>query len=356
MIVKGIIAALPVIACLVAFEWIDAFKLLGLRDVIGLMVVGALVAAGAFYANGGVLDRFPISEDAYTSYVAPLAEEALKCACVVVLFAFNRIGYLIDAAIAGFAIGSGFALAENLFFLHQFTDANIGVWVVRGFGTAIMHGGATALFAVLSMALYAPRLRVSAERFHFNPLLFVPGFAAAVVMHGVFNHFQHAPLLAMAVVLLAVPLSLFAIFSAGETHAHRWLVEDRATHARLLEDMRSGAFAGSAGGRAVEALAARMGRHGAADLFDYVRTNTELVVRADETLLAIEAHDKVALDVVVRGKLEHLHNLERRLGHATVLAVRQHLHVSRDDLWKLHQLEADTTRKGLRAQGGASTR
>jgi RsiW-degrading membrane proteinase PrsW (M82 family) len=349
MIVKGLIGIAPVIVCLVAFEWIDAFKLLGLRDVVGLMAVGAFLATGGYYANGGVMDRFPIGVDAYTSYVAPLAEEGLKCACVVVLFALNRIGYLIDAAIAGFAVGSGFALAENLFFLHQFTGANIGVWVVRGFGTAIMHGGATALFAVLSMALYAPRLRMSVERFHFNPLLFAPGFAAAVVMHGVFNHFQHAPLLAMAVVMLAVPLSLFAVFSIGETYAHRWLVEDRAAHVRLLEDLRSGAFAQTTGGRALEALATRMGPLGAADLFDYVRTNTELVVRADETLLAIEDHEKVALDIVVRGRFEHLHNLEKRLGQTALLAVRQHLHVSRDDLWKLHQLEADSVRKGFRS-------
>jgi hypothetical protein len=307
------------------------------------------VAAAGYYANGGVLDRFPIGVDAYSRFVAPVVEEGLKGACVVVLFAFNRIGYLIDAAITGFAVGSGFALAENLFFLHQFTGANLGVWVVRGFGTAIMHGGATALFSVLSMALYAPRLRVSAERFHFDPLLFLPGLAAAVLVHGAFNHFQHASLLAMAVVLVAVPSSLFAIFAAGETYAHRWLVEDRATHARLLEDMRSGAFAGSAGGRALEALAARLGPLGAQDLHDYVRTNIELVVRADETLLAIEEHEKVALDAAVRGRLHHLHDLERRLGHAAVLAVRQHLHVSRDDLWKLHQLEADSTRKGFRA-------
>lgn len=349
VIVKAVISVLPVILCLIALGWIDAFKLLGPRDVIGLMVIGGLIATAAYYANGGVLDRFPIGADVYSRYGAPLVEEGLKAACIVVLLALNRIGYLIDAAITGFAVGSGFAVAENLFFLHHFTGANMGVWLVRGFGTAVMHGGATALFSIMTLALYAPRLRVSAERFHFSPVLFLPGLVAAMLMHGVFNHFQQAPLLAMGVVLLAVPISLLAVFSAGETYAHRWLVEDQAAHAKLLEEMRTGAFAETAGGRAIAALAARMHPHAAADLFDYLRINTEMVVRADETLLAIEDHEKVALDIVLRGKLEHLHNLERRLGRTTVMAVRQHLHLSRDDLWKLHQLEADSHRNGLRS-------
>jgi RsiW-degrading membrane proteinase PrsW (M82 family) len=349
LLIKVLVSLLPVIICLVVFEWVDAFRLVSARDVALLLTGGALLAGAAYLANGGVLDRFPMPTLAYSAFVAPVVEESLKALPVIALFAFNRIGYLIDAAIAGFAIGAGFAMAENLFFLHEFMTANLGVSVVRGFGTAIMHGGATALMSVISMALYAPRLRVSADRFHFNPLLFLPGLAAAILIHGAFNHFQDESLIAMAVVLLAAPLGLFAIFSLGETYAHRWLAEDRAAHAGLLEDLRSGAFAASEGGRALAALAARMKPAAARDLFDYVRTNVELVVRADMTLLALEAHEKVVLDAEVREQLHHLHDLERRLGRTPVLAVRQHLHVSRDDLWKLHELEDDAARPDLRA-------
>ena len=347
-VVKALIALVPVIACLVVFERVDAFKLVSLTDILGLMVGGAVLAAAGYFANGGVMDQFPIGVSNYSQYVAPAVEEGLKAALIVALFAFNRIGYLIDAAIAGFAIGSGFALAENAFFLHQFTGANIGVWVVRGFGTAIMHGGATAIMSVLSLVLYAPRLRISADKFHFNILLFLPGLAAAIAMHAAFNHFQEAALLAMVIVLLAVPLSLFLIFSAGETAAHRWLAEDREAHAKLLEDMRTGEFDRGPHGRALQALASRLDDTHARDLFDYVRTNVELVVKADQTLLALEDHERVALDGQVRARLHHLHDLERSLGRALSMAVRQHLSFSRDDLWKLHELEKDASRRDLR--------
>jgi len=199
------------------------------------------------------------------------------------------------------------------------------------------------------MVLYAPRLRRDASKFHFNPLLFLPGLAAAIAMHAAFNYFHQASLEAMAIVLLAVPMTLFAIFSQGETYAHRWLVQDRAAHTKLLDDLRSGAFKESTEGKALQSLANRLGAEGARDLFDYVRTNVELVVRADETLLSIEDHERVALGDSVRKQFQHLHQLERRLGRTTILAVRQHLHVSRDDLWKMHELQIDSGRRNLRA-------
>ena len=349
VLIKALIALLPVVRCLVVFERVDAFKLVSLTDILGLLALGAILAAVSYLANGGVLDEFPIGMSNYSQYVAPALEELMKGALIVALFAFNRVGYLIDAAIAGFAIGSGFALAENAFFLHQFADANIGVWVVRGFGTAVMHGGATAILSVLSLVLYAPRLRISADRFHFNILLFLPGLLAAIAVHAVFNHFQDEAVTAMLVVLLAVPLSLFAIFTVGETYAHRWLAEDREAHSRLLDDMHSGAFARGEHGRALQALADRLDEIHARDLLDYVRTNVELVVKADSTLLALEEHERVALDGHVREQLHHLHDLEKRLGRALVMAVRQHLSFSRDDLWKLHELEKDASRRDLRA-------
>ena len=64
-----------------------------------------------------------------------------------------RIGFLIDAAILGFAVGTGFATVENLYYLERVRDAGMGTWIVRGFGTALMHGGSTAIFAMMSVAL-----------------------------------------------------------------------------------------------------------------------------------------------------------------------------------------------------------
>ena len=47
-------------------------------------------------------------------YIAPLTEETGKAALVVTLVATARVGFLVDAAVLGFAVGTGFALFENL--------------------------------------------------------------------------------------------------------------------------------------------------------------------------------------------------------------------------------------------------
>lgn len=341
LIIKALVACVPVVACLAVFVAMDVFKLMKPWEIVELMAGGGALAMAAYIANGGVMDLFPIRFDAYTATGAPIVEETLKALLVVGLFAFNRVGYLVDAAITGFAIGAGFSLVENLFFLRHFADANMGVWLVRGFGTAIMHGGATAIMAALSQLLFAPRLRLQADRFRFNPLLFLPGLALAIGLHAAFNRFGHAPVAAMAVMAGAVPAVLFGIFSVGETYAHRWLAQDEAAHLTLLADMNSGVFAATPQGKAITALADRLGPDADA-LHEYVRIHVELVVRAEANLLALEAHEAAALDTQIRAAFERLHALEKSLGRAVILAVRQHLKFSRNDLWELHELEEDT--------------
>jgi len=340
MILNAMVALAPVLICLIVFDRIDAFGLVSLPMVAVLLLAGGVVAAGSYYVNGGVLDQFPLGADDYAQTIAPVIEECLKAVLLIAVFWLNRIGYLIDALIVGFAIGAGFSVIENLFYLHQFSQANVGVWLVRGFGTAIMHGGASALFAVVTQLLYTPRLRTDASRFHFNPLLFIPGLALAIGLHAGFNHFTGYPLIAMAVMLLGIPLGLFALFALGETYAHRWLAHNRESHSQLQADIESGAFAASEDGRAIQALAARLDAQRAAAMMECVRLYADLVVKADTNLLDLEAHEAKAHHAHVRGAFQRLHALERKLGHSVVMALRQHLRFSRNDLWEMHQLEA----------------
>ena len=85
----------------------------------------------------------------------------------IFLFRTNRIGFLVDSAILGFAVGAGFGVVENFYYLYMASDAHIAVWVVRGFGTAIMHGGVMALFGVLAQTLTERSMNI-------NPLLYLP--------------------------------------------------------------------------------------------------------------------------------------------------------------------------------------
>ncbi len=60
------------------------------------------------------------------------------------------MGFRVDSAIHGFAIGAGFAVVENIYYLLVLTDPNPLLWFIRGFGTAMMHSATIAVFAIMA--------------------------------------------------------------------------------------------------------------------------------------------------------------------------------------------------------------
>ncbi len=343
LIAKVLVALAPAPILLLLFARLDVFKLISLTTVAGLMAIGAALAGAAFWLNGGALHGLPIGFTEYSRFVAPPLEEALKCFPIMCLFALNRIGFKLDAAIVGFAVGAGFAVAENLWFLSQFADLDLGVWTVRGFGTAIMHGGASALFAAISHEFTERQAQGRAHHYSFNPLLYLPGFIVAVAVHSAFNQFPTEPLMAMLGAMLLIPLTIFVVFYMGERSSHDWLERDGDTHRAVLEALRTGTFADTPQGIALHTIAERLHNRRVEDAYEYARLHTELVLRAEELLLAQKAGEPDAPDAGDRAKFERLHALEKRLGKAALSAIRRQLHFSRNDLWELERLEQATT-------------
>lgn len=338
ILLKALIAIAPVLILLFVFDRLDAFNLISLRDIGLLLAAGGALAALSFVANWRVVDGFPIGLSAFSRYVAPIIEESLKAAPIIAMFAYNRLGFKIDAAIAGFAVGAGFSAIENIWYLVALSDANVSAWLVRGFGTAIMHGGATALFALISHEMTERQAVASAERYRFNPLLFVPGLLVAMVLHSTFNHFPNQPMLIMAATLLLVPVIIFLTLNNSEHATNRWLAADEAAHRQALEDIRAGRFAETPAGQAVHAFTSKLPPARASEALAYVELKTELVLRAEELLLAAQRTGTSEVGEAEREKFARLAALERSLGRAIVAAIDPRLGFTRNDLWELGRL------------------
>jgi hypothetical protein len=153
LLLHALLGLLPVLSFLAALLYLDSYKLVRLRTVIAVVACGLAVAGAGYFVNAWALEVVPIGFVAFTRYVSPVTEELLKAVVIIALIRAHRIGFLVDAAIFGFAVGTGFAMVENLYYLRAFPDAGLGTWIVRGFGTAIMHGGATAIFGVMGLAM-----------------------------------------------------------------------------------------------------------------------------------------------------------------------------------------------------------
>jgi len=340
LLVKAFIALAPVVLLLVVFDRLDAFDLINARQIAMLLGAGGAIAALSFLLNWRLMEGFPIGVGAYTRYVSPVIEESLKAAPIIFLFARNRLGFKVDAAIAGFAVGAGFSVVENLWYLVTITEANVSAWLVRGFGAAIMHGGATAIFAIASHEMTERQAESAAAQYRFNPLLFAPGLFAAIAIHSVFNHFPGQPLVTMALTLLLAPATIFLALARSERATRQWLAADKAAHEAMLAEIRAGAFAESARGRAVTEAANRLGAASAADVLAFAALKTELILRAEELILAAQAGAPADTGATERAKFADLRALERRLGKAVTTAVEAHLGFTRNDLWELDRLRS----------------
>jgi RsiW-degrading membrane proteinase PrsW (M82 family) len=332
MLAKLLVGLLPVLIFLVVLVWMDSYKLLRLRTVLAVIAVGGLAAWVAMFLNGWLLGVLGMPLQSYSRYVAPLVEEGLKALIVIYLFRSSRIGFLVDAAIMGFAVGAGFALVENFYYLQIHGSAQMAVWIVRGFGTAIMHGGVAALFAIISQTLTERQMKI-------NPLYYLPGFAVAVMLHSIFNHFLVAPVLQAVGTLIVLPPLLHLVFQRSARAMHDWLELDFDADAKLITMITSGEFTESRIGRFLDDLRSKFEGPVVVDMLCYLRVYTELAIRAKAALMARENGIELPVGERTREKFEELHFLEKSIGKTGCLAMKPFLMMERKDLWQMQVIE-----------------
>jgi len=319
----------PVLCFLAALLLLDSYKLVKVRTVLAVVAAGMALAVAAYALNGWILRDADVGFTAYTRYGAPLVEEMLKGLTIVALARLNRIGFLVDAAILGFGVGAGFALVENLHYLSLFPDARLGTWVVRGFGTALMHGGATAIFAVMGVGLLERYGAVAG---------WLPGYAVAVVLHSAFNHFFFSPFVSTVGIAIVLPPLMYFVFERSESAVGQWLGRGFDADAEMLELINSGRLSDSPVGRYLHSLRDKFKGPVVADVLCYLRLYTELALRAKGILIMRENGFDAGVDAETRAKFDEMSYLESSIGRTGLRALQPMLHMSRRDLWQLYML------------------
>jgi RsiW-degrading membrane proteinase PrsW (M82 family) len=329
-----IVGLLPVLMFLAALIYLESYKLVKPGIVVGVVAAGAVMAVASYWLNGAILSASGLELAAYSRYVAPLTEEILKGLIVLALIRLGRIGFLVDAAIFGFAAGAGFSILENVYYFLFVVapGAGMGTWIIRGFGTAIMHGGATAILAVTSLSFLDRPSKRGAM------LSLLPGLLLAYTVHSLYNHALLPPIYQTFFVLLALPALLAVVFRQSEKSLGAWLGRGFDADAQLLELLNSGQLTDAPLGRYLTTLKQKFRGPIVADILCYVRLHTELALRAKGILLMRENGFDVPLDPQVKEKFAELHYLEGSIGRTGQMAIRPMLHFSRKDLRQLYLL------------------
>ncbi|MBR5111984.1 MAG: PrsW family intramembrane metalloprotease [Clostridia bacterium] len=147
--------------------------------IVGYMLIGIFVSLFVSELNTILLNFFGGDSLYVTTVITPISEEIVKAAPVLfyaMVFSDDRDKLMTIA----FATGIGFAMFENMVILLQnIENVTVGLAIVRGFSTALMHGVCTAAVGY-GMSFIKKRRK-----------LFYCGTVAlltlASIYHGIFN-------------------------------------------------------------------------------------------------------------------------------------------------------------------------
>jgi len=322
----------PVFVFLAVLVFLDSYKLVSLRSIIRAIIIGSIVAVVAMFFNSWLLSHIFKDVTTFSRYLAPFIEECLKALFLIYLIGSKRVGFMVDAAIYGFAVGAGFAFVENVYYLHAVESSNLLLWVVRGFGTAAMHCGTMAIFGIISKSM--------ADRHNsVNAFVYLPGFAIAVIIHSLFNHFLLPPVMATVVLLIFFPVVLVITFEQSEKAARHWLGIGMDTDVEMLEVITTGKVSGTRVGQYLESLKTRFPGEVVADMLCLLRLHLELALRAKGMLMMREIGFKIDTDIEIEEKFRELKYLEKSIGKTGKLAILPFIHTSSRDIWQIYMLK-----------------
>jgi Predicted membrane protein len=330
-------ALLPVVGFLIVLYTMDGFKLVPIRSVLATLAGGSCAALVSLWL-WHVLGLDGQAGNVATYYDAPLLEETLKASVVIGLMARGRVGFLVDAAVHGFSVGAGFALVENITYLQVFGTAPLALWLVRGLGTAMLHGGTTAIFGIVSRAIR--------DRFPRHPVsAFLPGLAAAIVIHAGFNALPFPPMILTALIMIVLPLLLLFTFDRSERAIREWMGAGMDLDLEVLQLVTSEHFTVTRFGQYLRELSERFPGVIVADMYCLLRLELELSVHARAMIMARDAGVELKGDEDLEAILAEREHLHRSIGRAGLLALRPLQVTSHRDHWHRELLKQSRTRR-----------
>ena len=142
------------------------------------ILIGIFVSAFASEVNGLLVKLLSMDMYSVTIIVNPVTEEFLKMLPILyyALVISDKKEKLFTASMA---IGIGFAVLENAYYLLTYSNFSLLIAVIRAFGAGLMHGMCTLLVGVGISFVKKKRKLFAVGTFGF--------LSTAIVYHGIYN-------------------------------------------------------------------------------------------------------------------------------------------------------------------------
>ena len=301
-------ALLPVVVYIVVVYVLDSFALISVKRLLLLVLCGmaaALACFGLFQLTWTVLP------ESVSDFVDPVIEEAVKAIPLLILARRKKIAFFIDSVICGAAVGGGFSILENIFYLVLGDELGMGTVLFRGLEVALIHMGCSAIVAAALM--FAVRLdgrrRAHLEIKRRDVWMAVFLLLAAPALHVAHNTFHFNPLMQFIAVFGSMAGLLVWTYQYDGDMIHRWLDN--------LSETKTGQFLLSV----KDSFSPEM----FFDVICYVKLNVELSIAAKSRFMLREAKLDLPLEEEqaknILAQYEEYCVLEKRLGQSARITI-----------------------------------
>ena len=282
-------ALLPVVIYIFVVYKIDNFSLISVKNLLLQVFCGmvtALACFGLFQLTGEML------ADEHSDYVNPVLEELVKGLPLLYLASRKKIVFFIDSVICGAAVGGGFSILENIFYLLLGDGiTGIGTVLFRGLEVALIHMGCSAIVAAGLMLVIRlierSRSRLGLKRSDIAMSVFL--LLEAPVLHVCHNAFHFNPLMQFIFVFGTMGGLLMWTYFYDVDMIHRWLDKGLDKQLALLDSIKDGHLDDTPTGVFLESVKDAFPPEDFFDIICYVQLNVELNVAAKSRVMIRES-------------------------------------------------------------------
>ena len=317
-------ALLPVAIYIFVVYSLDSFSLVSVRSLVTLVITGmlsAVICFGIFVLTGMLLP------EGVSDYLNPVMEEAVKAIPLLFMARSKKTVFFIDSVICGAAVGGGFSILENVFYLILGEELGMGTILFRGLEVALAHMGCSAIISVALMfsVRLLERVRSGLAVKGSDTVMSVFLFVTAPALHVLHNSMHANPLKQFVIVFGTLALLLIWIYRYDGDMIHRWLDRGLDKQVSLLMSIKEGQLGDTKTGRFLMSVRDNFPQEVFFDVICYVQLYVELSVAAKSRFMMKEA----GMDMPVADADKELYlsqyteykSLEKRLGKTARMTV-----------------------------------
>ncbi len=317
-------AFLPVAIYIFVVYKLDNFALLSVKRLLLLVLSGmgaALVCFGLFMLT----DKF-LSERA-SDFVVPVVEEAVKGIPLLMLARRKKMVFFIDSVICGAAVGGGFSILENIFYLVLGDPMAFGTVLFRGLEVALIHMGCSAIvaaglmFAVRLVERRKARLDIKSKDVMMAVFLLI----AAPALHVAHNTFHFNPLIQFVFIFGAMGGLLMWTYQYDGDMIHRWLDKGLDKQVSLLHSIKEGQLGETKTGQFLISVKESFPPEIFFDIICYVQLHVALSVAAKSRFMMREMGMDLPIEEDKKqqyiSQYEEYMNLEKSLGKSARMTI-----------------------------------